>query len=82
MKNWRTTIWGLIGAVGIVILSEYDPLKDPRWLKYVAVIMNAVGAAGVGLFAKDTNDKSDKITDKPAENKSFSKSVTDFFRKS
>ena len=74
MKNWKTTIWGLIGAVGIVILSEYDPLKDPRWLKYLAVIMNAVGAAGVGLFAKDTNDK-------PGENKSFSKSVTDFFRK-
>lgn len=60
MKNYKTSIFGLLGAIGVAILTEYEP-TDPRWLKYAGAICNGLGVAGMGYMASDK--QKDSITD-------------------
>lgn len=50
MKNWKTTLFGLLGAIGIALLSSADPT-----LHTIGTIMAALGLGGNGMTAKDNN---------------------------
>ena len=52
MKDYKTTVFGIIGAIGIAILAEYEH-NDPRWLKYLGSICNGIGIVGMGYMASD-----------------------------
>lgn len=50
MKNWKTTVGGLLLAIGTPLSQSSD-----ETLKYIGTIMTALGALILGLAAKDFN---------------------------
>lgn len=50
MKNWKTMLSGVVGALGISLLASSNPL-----LKLAGVVLGAVGNIGMGATAKDKN---------------------------
>ena len=48
MKNWKTTIGGLLMTVGLAISQSED-------LKYFGLILQGAGGIMLGLAAKDSN---------------------------
>ena len=52
-KSWKTTLFGILGAVGAYLIT----VKDPTWAQNIGGILAAIGTAGMGLAARD-NDKS------------------------
>jgi len=47
MLNWKTTLFGALGAVGTFLATQ------PGWLGTVGSVLTAVSAALVGFFAAD-----------------------------
>ena len=47
--NLRTSILGLVGAIGAVLVA----VGSPPWLVGLGHALIALGSAGVGLFAAD-----------------------------
>lgn len=58
--NLRTSILGLVGALGAVLVA----IGSPPWLVGLGHALVAVGTAGVGLLAADAAPAAAK---KPAE---------------
>lgn len=56
--NLRTSILGLVGAIGAVLVA----VGSPPWLAGLGHALVALGTAGVGLMAADA-----KSAEKPAE---------------
>jgi hypothetical protein len=50
MKNWKTTLFGIIGALGVSLLASNDST-----LHTIGVIIAALGVLGNGAMAKDKN---------------------------
>jgi hypothetical protein len=51
MKNWKTTVSGLLAAIGVYLST----IKDPPWLGTAGTVLMGVGAALTGFLAKDLN---------------------------
>lgn len=51
MKNWKTTLCGALGALGVYLQS----VNDPAWLGIVGQILAGIGTFLLGMFAKDRN---------------------------
>lgn len=51
MKNWKTTLFGAITALGVY----FSTVTDPSWLSTVGQVMTGLGALMTGVFAKDSN---------------------------
>jgi hypothetical protein len=51
MTNWKTTLGGLITAVGAYLQT----VPEPTWLATVGKIMIGLGPLLIGFFAKDKN---------------------------
>lgn len=51
MKNWKTTVCGLVGAIGTYLVT----VTEPEWISVVGKILVGLSVAGLGLFAKDNN---------------------------
>lgn len=51
MKSWKTTLCGLVGAIGTWSASQ----TDPAWLATVGKLLVGLSVAGIGFFAKDNN---------------------------
>lgn len=52
-SSYKTTIFGIIGAIGAYLIT----VKDPAWMSTLGGILAAIGTFGVGSMARD-NDKS------------------------
>jgi hypothetical protein len=59
--NLRTSILGLVGALGAVLVA----VGSPPWLVGLGHALIAVGTAGVGFLAADAAPP--KLAEKPAE---------------
>lgn len=62
MKSWKTTVFGLMAAIGSGVIGAYaikaEFLKDfPSWLPGLGVLFMSIGTACLGFAARD-NDKS------------------------
>lgn len=55
MRNWKTTLSGILLAAGLFLNSEYSPQKDSVWVKRIGNLLAIVGAGLVGVSAKDFN---------------------------
>jgi len=51
MTSWKTTLCGVIGAIGTYLIT----LTDPAWMATVGKILVGLSVAGLGFFAKDSN---------------------------
>ena len=54
MKNWKTTLIGLLPALAALSMQVYylydgNPSTNPDW----SVVLAALGLGGLGVFAKD-----------------------------
>lgn len=62
MKNWKTTICGVIGAVGVAAITyiQTNPSQFSQypWATTVAGILAASGIFGNGAFSKDATTHS------------------------
>lgn len=60
-KSWRTTVAGIVAAVGILCTQIGNVLdKDPETVISWEAIMFALGALGVGWFARDNKVTSEQ----------------------
>ncbi len=50
MKNWKTTLFGAVAALGAYL----GTVADPTWLPMVGKVLAMVGTFGVGFFAQDS----------------------------
>lgn len=58
--NWRTSTFGLIGAIGTAVVGAMamgliDPADLPKWVRGVAALMMVIGGAGTGFTARDAS---------------------------
>ena len=53
MKSWKTTVFGLVSAIGAYLVT----VNDPAWVSSLGKVLALVGPIGLGLVARD-NDKS------------------------
>ena len=61
MKNWETTLFGLIGAIGVSIVG-YGHLEDfPKWVGLIGTIMSGIGVFGAAARSRDANKTSEKV---------------------
>lgn len=51
MKNWKTTLGGAVGALGVYFAAQHDP----SWLPIVGQVLTGLGIFIVGWGAKDRN---------------------------
>lgn len=51
MVNWKTTLAGSLGALGVY----FSTVPDPKWLQVVGQVLVGLGSFLTGLFAKDFN---------------------------
>lgn len=61
MKSWKTTVAGLIGAIGLYLSKQ----ADPSWLHNVGDILAMAGTAAAGFFARDNGVTSEQAGAKP-----------------
>jgi hypothetical protein len=61
MKNYKTTIFGLIAAVAGYVVANPSQFSKWPWAATVAGIIMAVGIGGVGVAAKDSTTHSTEI---------------------
>lgn len=57
MKSWKTTVFGIMAAAGTGLLA----VKDPSWVATLGQIMAAIGAAGIGMSARDNDKSSEQV---------------------
>jgi len=50
MKNWKTTVSGVVVAAGAGMVQASDPT-----VQMIGQIISVIGAILLGLFAKDSN---------------------------
>lgn len=50
MKNWKTTVSGIIAAAGLAMQASNDSI-----VKVIGLILAALGTAMIGGSAKDNN---------------------------
>ena len=53
MEDWKTTVGGIITAIGMALSA----LDDPPWIRYVGAVLGAIGAMLLGKSAKDAKTK-------------------------
>lgn len=51
MKNWKTTVGGILAAAGQYLLDQ------PGWLHIAGQIVSAIGLLLLGAAAQDTANK-------------------------
>jgi hypothetical protein len=51
MANYKTTLFGALGALGTYLST----ITDPAWLGTVGVVVVGLASALLGYFAKDKN---------------------------
>jgi len=56
MKSWKTTVCGLIGAIGAYLATT----NDPSWLPTLGKLLSGVSVALIGFFARDNNVTSEQ----------------------
>jgi hypothetical protein len=56
-KSWKTSIGGILLAIGQALMAQ----SDPWWLWKVGSIMSPIGAALLGLSARDNNVPSSAV---------------------
>jgi hypothetical protein len=71
MTSWKTTLFGLMAAIGGGILGAYTLKPDmlagfPHWLPGLGVLLSTIGTACLGLSARDNNKSSEDVGAKPA----------------
>ena len=54
--SWKTTLSGLISAVGAYLKTQ----TDPAWLATLGNLLTYAGLAGMGIFARDNNVTSEQ----------------------
>lgn len=57
MKSWKTTLFGLIGAIGAFLVT----VQDPAWLHLVGQVLNGVALVGLGASARDNKVTSQDV---------------------
>ena len=55
--SWKTTVGGLISAVGGVLMQ----VEEPKWMKSLGTVLLAAGPAVVGCCARDDGNTSEKV---------------------
>lgn len=56
MKNWKTTIGGVISAAATGVFGAHaSGMAVPEWLLIAATIANPIGLVLMGGFARDLN---------------------------
>jgi len=56
MPNWKTTLGGILAAVGQFLQT----IEDPAWLKLFGQIVGAIGLFLLGASARDFNVTSEQ----------------------
>ncbi len=56
MTNWKTTLGGILVAIGTFLQN----IEDPAWLALIGQVFVAGGAFLVGGYARDYNVTSEK----------------------
>ena len=54
MKNWKTTLFGLVAAAAGFVLFSPDLFARWPWIVAVAKYVTVGGLAGIGISAKDS----------------------------
>lgn len=62
MKHWKTTLSGLLLAIGgaIPLLQSLDPLLSPKGQALLTGLLTILGALGLGHNAADKNRVEEK----------------------
>lgn len=60
-KSWKTTAFGLLGAVAAYLTT----VTDPTWMALVGKVLGALAVAGMGLAARDNGVSSEDVGIKP-----------------
>jgi hypothetical protein len=56
MKNWKTTLAGVLSAAGsFVLFAQASGVNVPKMVMLLAAFMQVGGLAGFGIVAKDYN---------------------------
>lgn len=56
MKSWKTTVCGLVGAIGTFLSTT----SDPTWLPTVGKFLVGISVALMGLAARDNSVTSEQ----------------------
>ena len=56
MVNWKTTLGGILAAVGAFLVT----VDDPSWLKFAGTVLSSLGALLMGTQARDKNVSSER----------------------
>jgi hypothetical protein len=56
-RSWKTTFFGVLGAVAAVIVSDQKSFENYPWIIVAAKVAMAIGIGGVGLHAQDKDEK-------------------------
>lgn len=51
MLNWRTTLGGILAAIG----QYLETIVDPAWVSAIGKVLSIAGVFIIGLTARDTN---------------------------
>lgn len=63
MKNdSKTTLFGVIGAVGALLSIIAPMVGGPAWLLTIAGLLTAVGSGGTGYFAAGVKREDPPVT--------------------
>ena len=57
MKSWKTSVGGLISAVGVWLKS----LESPAWAHSIGDLLMAFGVVVIGITARDNNVTSEDV---------------------
>lgn len=61
MKSFKTSLWGIIGGLGMIATQVYYIFDgDPATTFSTAVIIAALAAMGIGINARDNDVTSEK----------------------
>jgi hypothetical protein len=65
MKSWKTTIGGIVTALGAALLAISTESNAPHWLKMLGIGFSTFGPGLLGLAARDNNVSSEDAGIKP-----------------
>jgi len=62
IKNWRTTILGILGGIAICVPQLINLLdSDPATVFQLSIFLAGLAAMGVGVAAKDGDKSSEDV---------------------